>query len=169
MKNNFLGLLKTSDVICFYFVSFVFSDNTFLYFLCSLCLCMSMEKVPTCTYIQYVYKLTCFTVTPDWTSPDSWPGVEREKCHWCPQAMWSRSNKMCMLVFMCVCVCTMGPKCEEWFWWFIASWLRSKSSQTCVNEVSKEGNGEKTSLVVCGWLCVRVCVCLFVHRWTIWN
>lgn len=56
----------------------------------------------------------------------------------------------------------MGPKCEEWFCWFSASWLRSKSSQTCVNEVSKEGNGEKGQLG--GRLCVSLCVCVHALR-----
>jgi len=50
----------------------------------------------------------------------------------------------------------VGPKCEEWFCWFSAFWLRSKSSQTCVNEVSVEGNGEKKPV---WWFeCVGVCV-----------
>lgn len=60
-------------------------------------------------------------------------------------------------VFVCVCVVAVchGTKCEEWFCWFSAFWSRSKSSQTCVNGVSEEGNGEKGQI---GGLCQCVCV-----------
>lgn len=148
-NSGIISTLKTYHTISL----FQFSLILLLAYICAvLFIVMGMHMVfrsdhsgqrtqPDCLNVLHVCKpaLACYTVTSGRTNPESWPRVESTDLLKPCQAEGMR-----WFLRVCVCVCAMGLKCEvKWFCWFSASWLRSKSSQTCVNEISKESNGVK--------------------------
>lgn len=150
------GIISTVKTYNIYF--FQFSLIFLLAYICAILFIVITDHSgrrtqPDCLNVLYVCKpaLACYTVTSGRTNPESWPRVEGTDLLKPCQA-----EGMKWFLHVRACVCAMGLKCEvKWFCWFSASWLRSKSSQTCVNEISKEGNGVKRPG---WWFVVDVCV-----------